>query len=176
MGDLNEVIDDSEKLGGRAVWRKHLYLKNFFLDSGGIDLRHSGKLFTWDNGQGGMVSIRERLDRGVADHAWMLQFPKASVEHFTSECSDHCPILLNTWGQESGRRRPFRFLEAWASDPSSHGVVEKAWDDQWRDGMDCHQLRKSLFNTSKALKTWNIEHFGMAQTKINSLEEELNSI
>lgn len=51
VGDLNEVVDDLEKLGGMAVWRKHLFLKNFLYDSGGIDLGHMGKRFIWDNGQ-----------------------------------------------------------------------------------------------------------------------------
>lgn len=86
VGDLNEVIDDSEKQGGRAVWRKHLYLKIFIHDMGGVDLGHIGKQFIWDNGQGGMASIRERLDMGVADHVWILHFPKTLVDHLTTEC------------------------------------------------------------------------------------------
>lgn len=41
--------------------------------------------------------------------------------------------------------------------------------------MVAHQLRKSLFNTSKALSKWNNDHFGFAHTKIKQLEEELEN-
>lgn len=36
-----------------------------------------------------------------------------------------------------------------------------------------HQLRRSLYNTTKALRRWNIDHFGLAHTKIKILEKEL---
>lgn len=84
------------------------------------------------------------------------------------EFSDHCPILLDTDGAVKRTKRPFRFVEAWVSDRSSFKVVENAWHADWKDGMESHQLRMSLFNTSKALTKWNKDHFGFAHTKLNS--------
>lgn len=59
------------------------------------------------------------------------------------------------------------------SNSSSFTVVENAWTLNWRDGMESHQLRRSLFNTTKALHKWNREHFGFAHTKINQFETKL---
>lgn len=112
-----------------------------------------------------MALIKERLDRAVANHYWMLCFPKATVEHFLVDVWDHCSILLNTTWAIPSNWRPFRFLEAWAFDQTSYKVVEKAWNLDWKDGMECHQLRKSLFNIIKVLQKWNREYFGFAKLK-----------
>lgn len=42
--------------------------------------------------------------------------------------------------------------------------------------MESHQLRRILFNTTKALRRWNKEHFCISHEKIKSLEEKLESI
>lgn len=42
--------------------------------------------------------------------------------------------------------------------------------------MECHQLQRSLFNTFKALRIWNRDHFGIAQTRIKNLEDELGRL
>lgn len=46
FGDLNEVIDSSEKFGGRPIWRRRLHLKNFMQEVDGCDLEFIGGQFT----------------------------------------------------------------------------------------------------------------------------------
>lgn len=65
-------------------------------------------------------------DRVVADHRWMLLFSKALIEHLAIENSNHCPIILKTEGTDQFVRKPFKFIEAWASDPNCATVVEGA--------------------------------------------------
>lgn len=48
--------------------------------------------------------------------------------------------------------RTFRFVEAWDSYVSNVKVVENAWEENWKDGMESHQLRQSLFNISSAFQ------------------------
>lgn len=55
-------------------------------------------------------------------------------------------------------------------------MVEKAWESNWKDGMESHQLRTSLFNTTTALRKWNKGHFGMAHEKIKTLEGDLEQL
>lgn len=71
---------------------------------------------------------------------------------------------------------PFHFLEAWALALLSVRVVEKAWEENWKDGIESHQLRRSLFKTSKAFMTWNKDHFGYAHTRIKLLEKEFGTL
>lgn len=61
----------------------------------------------------------------------------------------------------------------WSTDPSSFHVVHHAWNKDQRPGMECHQLYKSLKNTTSALKIWNIEVFGYANKQISEFEAEL---
>lgn len=66
MGDLNEVVEECEKSGGRAIWRRKLYLKNCIQALGAVDLGFTGKIFTWENRHAGKWYIKEILDRAVA--------------------------------------------------------------------------------------------------------------
>lgn len=38
IGDLNEILLGSKKLGGRDIWRKKKYMKDFMQNLGGIDI------------------------------------------------------------------------------------------------------------------------------------------
>lgn len=53
--------------------------------------------------------------------------------------------------------------------------MENTWNKDWKTGMEWHQLRISLTNTSKDLQKWNRDQFGFAQSKIKQLEDELGS-
>lgn len=44
------------------------------------------------------------------------------------------------------------------SDRTSFEVVERAWHADGKDGMEAHQLRRSLFNISKALSVNGIRN------------------
>lgn len=39
--------------------------------------------------------VLERLDRIVANHAWLTLYPDAHVHHLPRTHSDHCPLLLS---------------------------------------------------------------------------------
>lgn len=173
VGDLNEVINVFEKFGGRQVWKKYIFLHQFLNDTRGLDLGFCGRQYTWTNGQQGMALIKEQLDIAVGNESWVTMFLKAMVEHLDMELSNHCPILLSTDGRILSTQRPFRFVKTWALDHSSFKVVENVWDKEWKIG---HQLKRSLYTTSRALQRWNQDQFGFAQSKIKQLEEELGRI
>lgn len=40
--------------------------------------------------------ILERLDRFLANPAWLQFYPKATIHHLPRTYSDHCPLILNT--------------------------------------------------------------------------------
>lgn len=158
------------------MWKKRQFLKPFLQASRGIDLGFSGMRFTWSNGRSGLACIREKIDRAVVDQQWVTMFPKAEMEHLPIECSDHSMIFLRMEGPGQYNCISFQFIKAWVSDKSTFSVVENVWEEDWNDEMESHQLWRSLFNTSKALRKWNKEYFGFANTKIKALEEELDKI
>ncbi|KAF3440104.1 hypothetical protein FNV43_RR18382 [Rhamnella rubrinervis] len=148
FGDLNEVLMESEKWGGRSIWSRQRFLKDFLLQVQGIDLGFHGSKYTWNNNIDGLGFIRERLDRAVASPDWILNNPSASVHHLSMEESDHLPILIHTG----------------------------AWHEGEKPGMTAHKLGRSLWATTRALKKWNRNHFGMANVRIQELEAKLKEI
>jgi hypothetical protein len=92
VGDFNEILFSTEKEGGNP--RPQGFMDAFcdaLMDCGLEDLGFSGDVFTWKRGR-----IRERLDRGVANGAWSVMHPAASVQHLDYIKSDHRPILVDT--------------------------------------------------------------------------------
>ena len=92
IGDFNEILYSHEKEGGNL--RPHTYMDAFrdaLSDCDLEDLGFWGENFTWKRGR-----IREKLDRAVANGAWHIMHPYASLHHLDWTRSDHRPILLET--------------------------------------------------------------------------------
>ncbi|KAF3438510.1 hypothetical protein FNV43_RR21272 [Rhamnella rubrinervis] len=68
IGDLNEITNDADKIGGRMLHRKG-FLNSFVQESAAIDLGFKGSRYTWCNNQAGRSRIRERLDRAYVNKA-----------------------------------------------------------------------------------------------------------
>ncbi|KAL5555276.1 hypothetical protein UlMin_037512 [Ulmus minor] len=130
-GDFNEILDVSEKFGGRE--KPQCGIDNFRRS---IDLCHLIDLgfegdgyFTWSNGQ-----VFERLDRFFGNHSWLETFPIHKVKHLDFFCSDHRPIMLafgnNASGRKCGKVRRgscFHFEHAWCEDPGCGDIINSSW-------------------------------------------------
>lgn len=157
------ILFESEKQGGRPIWGKHLYLREFMQKTGAIDLGFSGPKFTWNNGHEGTSFIRERIDKAIANREWLWNFEEAKVSHLCAEVSDHIPILIRSHTVSQSHQQPFRFLKVWTEDTSSEGIVQNAWNQPVKVGMESHRICQKLLATSMALSKWNRDHFGHAK-------------
>lgn len=110
-GDLNEILKGTEKLGGRTLWKKWLFLQEFMDTVGAMDLGFSGKSFTWCNRHNGNTFIKESLDCMVACLQWLLFFQRATIRHLLMEESDHSLLLQVTDLESNTVGRPFRSLK-----------------------------------------------------------------
>uniref|UniRef100_A0A803NJ15 Reverse transcriptase n=1 Tax=Cannabis sativa TaxID=3483 RepID=A0A803NJ15_CANSA len=176
MGDLNVILDESEKEGGRNFNRQESeFLRDFMLNSGGIDLGYDGGSKTWQNSRIVNKRIRKRLDRVVVDSIWCTIFPRACVKNMPIFGSDHAPIFLNPWGQEPKLHYPFKFLEVWTSSPECGEVVDGAWRKTHPSSNEpC--LQRKLKVTKSDLKKWNQEKFGFCDRQLESLRRQLEQI
>lgn len=77
IGDLNEIMNEGEKSGGRSFWKRKPFMRNFINAVNDMDIGFIGKKFTWDNRSYGQGLIKERLDRVISDKEWMLHFQEA---------------------------------------------------------------------------------------------------
>ena len=156
-GDLNAILSLEEKRGGRNFGSSsHNDFVDFVQDFGLVDLEYNGNPFTWCNKRNGRNRIKERLDRGLSNHDWILLFLEASVKHLPVAASEHNPILIATNSIEAAPK-PFKFESFWTRDPSSHLVIAFAWNFLLKAHM-LSLLVRSLRPQRLLLKdgTWNI--------------------
>lgn len=67
LGDLNDVLDQNEKVGGRlATYKSNLFLRTFVGTVGAVDIGFYGNKCTWCNKRRGLANIREQLGKVLA--------------------------------------------------------------------------------------------------------------
>ncbi|KAB1205077.1 hypothetical protein CJ030_MR7G016721 [Morella rubra] len=116
-----------------------------------LGLGFNGNPFTWNNGRRGCANIRERLDRGLVNQQWRVQYPNASILHSSALASDHLPLILNTDGHGHLLSRPFRFEAMWVRDPGSFFTIAAVWCI-WVAGRPAIILAKKNEKVKKALR------------------------
>lgn len=114
IGDVNEILTVSEKVGGLTRQQNQMRAFQQTLEFCGLtDLGFVGPKFTWSNCQEGDAFIKERLDRRVANFAWKNFFPEAEIAVEATICSDHLPLYLHlTKPHKHNHRKPRFFYEA----------------------------------------------------------------
>ncbi|PON61378.1 Endonuclease/exonuclease/phosphatase [Trema orientale] len=127
MGDFNGFLWKHEKKGGHLTGSSSKSMRANLDNLGLIPIEHQGGQFTWSNRRGPGKHIKVTLDRGVANDQWRCLFPRATLRVFPAIGSDHSPIMLNTMGDMSFLKQPFKFEAIWARDLRSHLVVKSAW-------------------------------------------------
>jgi exonuclease III len=115
LGNFNEVVDNSEKVGGNSKTEQHM--RGFIAmiqDCNFWDLGYKGLKFTWSNKQSMGAFVKERLDRGLAILDWCALFPNAGIEVEPSYCSDHYPLWLRLDRDFWFKSRIFRYEASWS--------------------------------------------------------------
>ena len=108
-----------------------------------MDLGYRGPKFTSFRRNGEGAGIFERLDRGVANPAWINTFHEGYIQHLTATSSNHRPIILRTKNRDKRRNRPFWFESMWVGSEGCEAAVRTSWDEEERDG-DMENLFESI--------------------------------
>jgi len=128
IGDFNEIVDQSEKVGGAV--RREIQLDRFritLLDCNLGDLGYYGTRYTWSNKRDAGEFIKERFDRTVATTSWSLQFLNASVEVLPVCNSDHKTLWLKFDKACVVSARLFCCEAKWNIDEERSSIVQEAW-------------------------------------------------
>ena len=128
-GDFNEILKQSEKLGGRIRPPGQMQLFRDTLDECGLmDIGFKGSPFTWSKLCNNGISIWERLDRAVVSYEWFSKHPGTQVHHTDSTTSDHKILWIEQSVLDcSSRKKLFRFEEMWLGDKGCGEIVEGVW-------------------------------------------------
>lgn len=124
LGDFNEILSPLEQRGGEFLHSKAELFASTIDNCNLVDLDFFGGKFTWQKRCRGGTMISRRLDRGLGDLPWRMQFPEATVEHLIRRHSDHHPLLMRCSPVASSSvDRPFRFQAAWCTHSEYPTVV-----------------------------------------------------
>ncbi|KAL6228116.1 hypothetical protein ACLB2K_002070 [Fragaria x ananassa] len=120
VGDFNEILANSEKVGGAP--RRLAQMQAFretLMDCALLDMGYSGSPFTWADHQ-----TKERLDRSLWSVGLRNLFPRSSTTHLHPSTSDHSPLLVEICVNPSPKMRAVRSrldeLMAAPFDPTHH--------------------------------------------------------
>ncbi|KAM6583826.1 hypothetical protein CsatB_010828 [Cannabis sativa] len=163
IGDLNNVLSQEDKKGGRPYPQWLLQGFQVCLDECGLeDLELLGYPFTWERGRGTRDWIEVCLDRALVTNSWRTLFPEACLSNLEASTSDHCPIFLEPTVRVSFRTpRRFRFENAWLSEPMCYQLVQDCWDTQSHES-----ISGKISKCAEVLARWGKEVTGDFKARI----------
>lgn len=151
-GDFNDLLDNSEKLGGPARWEgSFLAFRSFVTQNGIWDLQHFGNAFSW-RGTRYNHFIQSRLDRAMANVTWSELFPAGRCEYLRFEGSDHRPVLTYFDQNLTKKRGSFRFDRRLCSKPEIRTLIDDTWKSSGEDSLltKINRVRIKLVEWTKA--------------------------
>ncbi|XP_074352189.1 uncharacterized protein LOC141691363 [Apium graveolens] len=115
MGDLNNIVAQSDKRGGAPypTWLVEGF--NETLTASGLnDMNIIGHQYIWERSRGTENWIETRLDRVLMNEEWVEWFPLSKLYNLEGSQSDHSPIFLDTSKliREQRPSRKFKFKNA----------------------------------------------------------------
>jgi len=148
-GDFNMIYraqdKNNDRLDRRSMRRFRAFLDQLQLE----EINMVGRLYTWSSRR--EQPTLELLDRMFATADWLSAFPNHVLKPLSSDCSDHCPLLLHHHVYNGAKRR-FKFEPYWIKLPGYMEVVAAAW----AFGADPFRiLDHKLRNVAKALRSWS---------------------
>ncbi|XP_018826172.2 uncharacterized protein LOC108995126, partial [Juglans regia] len=150
------------------------------LSRGGLsDLGWRGNKYTWSNGHSDGSFVKERLDRAVANQEWRRGYSRVEVETLVAWSSDHLPILLSCYNDNTlkGRfERPFRYEMSWDQENECGDTVKEVWKEEKRKRGSLLSVQRCLKSCSQALRKWYMGKNSMRGSEIKRFSEKLKEL
>uniref|UniRef100_A0ACD5W0Q6 Uncharacterized protein n=1 Tax=Avena sativa TaxID=4498 RepID=A0ACD5W0Q6_AVESA len=181
-GDFNEVLSGDEHLGSNSRSYSHMSMFRDCLQSCGLsDLGFTGPKYTWNNRQQGDDLVCVRLDRAVANSAFMDMFGGVQVENVITTSSDHMDLSILLAGSDvfpcrNHVQQQFRFEAAWLRAPDYRETVERVWEEGRDNAPSLEKNCDNLHRLAVSLKRWSKDSFGAVQKKIRKVEYKLKDL
>jgi exonuclease III len=119
-GDFNMIYMAADKNNDRLDRRCMRRFRSFINVAQLEQLHLNGRRFTWSSERD--QPTLECLDRLFANSEWLMAYPNHVIKALSSDCSDHCPLLLLVDAIPWAKKR-FRFEPHWLKIPGFTEVV-----------------------------------------------------
>ncbi|KAL2938702.1 hypothetical protein RDABS01_022151 [Bienertia sinuspersici] len=114
-----------------------------------IDIPHAGQHFTWSNKQMGEDRVFSKIDRVMANEAWLEKFSSFGAIFLPEGISDHCPALVRRINDDSEGKKPFKYYRMWREAEGYKEKVKMAWEGK-DQGSPMFKITRKL----RRVKTW----------------------
>lgn len=132
-GNLNKILFDHEKKEG--IPRAFSAINNFWeaLSSNSLSkILTCGPKYTWDNKRKSSDQILVKLDRYVANPAWLASYPNFVATNLNFFNSDHGPISINSTAlnlnHQEERSNPFMYNHCWLMEYNYGEILCEGWN------------------------------------------------
>ncbi|XP_066323308.1 uncharacterized protein [Miscanthus floridulus] len=162
-GDFNMIYMAADK-NNDHLDRRGMRRSRSFLDTAQLEELHlNGRRFTWSSERD--QPTLERLDRLFATTDWLVAYPNHMLKALSTDCSDHCPLLLVSNAVPWAKKR-FRFEPHWIKIPGFLDVAALACSGTLIHADPCRILDHKLRNVAKALKSWSDKRLGSVRLQL----------
>ncbi|KAL0006084.1 hypothetical protein SO802_013645 [Lithocarpus litseifolius] len=180
VGDFNAFLHTSEKKSIRPPQTSQV---NAFREALGschlIDLGFKGYPFTWNNKRPGEANTKIRLDRGVANEAWIGKFPLSRIVYLSAHASDHLPLLLQVQSfdhQRQRRERSFKFEESWLLLDDYEDMVNEVWGSDISATHGLEFIKQKIQMCGAELLRWGLARTDLDAEEIKEIEKRLDRL
>ncbi|KAL6549238.1 hypothetical protein OROHE_009083 [Orobanche hederae] len=172
-GDFNEILRQSEKVGGRCRNLGQIEAFRQVVEECGLtDFFQDDASFTWSNKRSDGKEIRARLDRYLMNMKWLELFSNSNVTTLDFYGSDHQALLLTMEAGDQVRlqkgRKRFHFEQKWFLDKNFiHDFLV-----QWLNLPNVSSLPSKLDQSKHFLRYWAGTRFNRLGKKLKELRFE----
>jgi hypothetical protein len=154
----------NDRLDRRCMRRFRAFLNTAELE----ELHVLGRRFTWSSERD--QPTLERLDRVFASVGWLDKHPNHVLRALSTDCSDHCPLLLSMNTMPWAKKR-FRFEPYWLKLPGCLEVIAAAWSSTLLHADLFRILDYKLRNVARALRSWSDKKIGSVRLQLALAKE-----
>ncbi|XP_062075606.1 uncharacterized protein LOC133779692 [Humulus lupulus] len=180
LGDFNDILNRDERIGDRVRHNSNNDFMNCVSYCQLEDVKFSGNFFTWSNKQQGSDRIYSKIDRVLANQAWVDSFTIAEAIFLNEGIFDHTPAILTVHSDIPSGKNPFKYFRMWSSHPQYHQEVSRVWH-QTVKGTKMFQVVTKLKDLKAIFKDLNKLGFSaihmadlQAREKLNECQNKLH--
>lgn len=118
--------------------------------------------------------IYSKIDRVLANQAWLDVYPNSEAHFLAEDTSDHSPGLVIFYTLQHLGPKPFKYFDMWSTDPIFQEVVTSNWKKRTK-GNSMQQIALKLKRLQKPRKL-NREKFSEVQVQFATAKENLSNI
>ena len=179
VGDFNELMNNSEKVGGPRRQENTFYeFRALSRDYRLKEVPSSGNRLSWAgvreimvNGVKETVWVQCRLDRAFGNAEWFRLFPSSHSFYLEKTGSDHRPIFTSLDSKEQKRTGRFMFDKRWCKKPDVREVISRGWNINNSSGQA--SVSERIRSCRQELSKWKRSANVNSNINISRLRKEL---